>query len=111
VDSPSLIVRDQQRSVGERKHIYRPAPMAVALQPTSDEDPRSSRGLPTLYRNPHDLVSDRRGPIPRPVLGHEERPAIGLGKRAATVEREAQRCRMRLQLHRRANDAMVAPAL
>src|SRR5262245_38957618 len=37
VERPAVIVRDQQRAVGEPLHIDRPPPDVVALQPAGDE--------------------------------------------------------------------------
>ena len=101
IDRSEPVVRDQQRAVGSHHHVDRPPPGGAVLKPAGREL-LVGRGPPrAVQADQHDPVTDRIGPVPRPVFRDEDLALVPLRKRLARVKAHAQGRHVRAEFLRR----------
>src|SRR4051794_27643677 len=84
VERTGEIVRHQDRSIRQLRDVDRPAEIfAVLGEPALGEHFRLVRGAVLFDRREHHARANRRGAVPRAVLGGEDAAAIFLREHAA----------------------------
>src|SRR5919108_733924 len=104
-DPIARVIAHKQRSIRQHQQTDRSAPArAVSELPPRDEvfAPRRS---PAGDMHADDLRSRRHGTVPGTVVRHERIAPIVGGEKRACIEREPERCRVRLNGQRRRLDA------
>src|ERR1700738_5029480 len=104
IERSDEIVRDQQRTIGQLRHIDGATQIIAIVVPSFGKRLGFSCGVTIVLEVRHHYPSaDWHGPIPRTVLRREDRALILLRKHAAGVEHQTEVCRMSGLLNLREN--------